>query len=63
MPCPEPWIYVQLAERFPGLGAPWHVKDEPADDVYFYMGLLGIEGEHRVATHGMSPDEELYTEE
>lgn len=61
MPCPWPWVVVQLAERFHVL--PWHIEDEPTDRVLHYVGLLSIEGEWRNDTAGLEPGEEFYDED
>lgn len=43
MSCPGEYANVLLGERFGHW--PWDIEDAPADRVYFYTRLLGIEGQ------------------
>jgi hypothetical protein len=57
-----PWelIAVRVAERFGVL--PWSLDDEPADRVYYYLGVMGIEADMQRALDGLEKDEPLILE-
>ncbi len=54
---PKKWLYVQLAERFPGLGGPWDVELIPASRLRPYVSLLYVEGGVQAERRGLGPDD------
>lgn len=55
--CPVDLAYVQLGERFGKW--PWEIKDQPASEVLYYLGVMGVEGAMQARLDGLPRDEAL----
>lgn len=51
---------ILLGERFGRW--PWELRDQPADDVRYFVAVMGVQAEARAALEGLSPDEPFYRE-